>query len=44
MMQVKRVTPGGTQYLVWNMDTKTSGTLNHACHVVLFGKILGTVT
>jgi hypothetical protein len=38
MVKVKRVTPGGTQYLVWNMDTKTSGTLNHACHVVLFGK------
>ena len=38
MLEVKRETPGGTQYLVWNMYTKKTGTLNHACHVVLFGK------
>jgi len=38
MLELKRDKPGGTQYLVWNLHTKKNGTLNHACHVVLFGK------
>jgi hypothetical protein len=39
MLKVKRETPGGTQYYVRNDYTQSNGTLNHACHVVLFGKI-----
>ena len=38
MLNVKRETPGGTQYFVRNDYTQSNGTLNHSCHVVLLGR------
>lgn len=35
MLKIERSTPGGTQYFVRNDDTKSTGTLNHACYVDL---------
>ena len=38
MMEIKRATPGGMQYLVRKQNERANSSLHHSCHVVLFGK------
>jgi hypothetical protein len=38
MMEIKRATPGGIQYLVRKQNERANSSLHHSCHVVLFGK------
>ena len=38
MMEIKRKTPSGTQYVVHKNGEMVNRTLHHSCHVVLFGK------
>ena len=38
MLEIKRETPGGTQYVVRKQNEVADSSLHHSCHVVLFGK------
>ena len=38
MLEIKRQTPGGTQYVVRKQNEVADSSLHHSCHVVLFGK------
>ena len=38
MVEIKRKTPSGTQYVVLKQNETKNNSLHHSCHVVLFGK------
>ena len=44
MVEIKRKTPSGTQYVVLKQNETKNSSLHHSCHVVLFGKTWNPLT